>query len=133
MSTGLYFHRDEAAYDTMSTSSSILLSAIEGFDDLPAVLVTDGGPEYSRKALRHEVYRTAATFAALGISKGDVVALSFDNDIELIISFFAVCHLGASAAPLNAKYKAEEVIFYLSKFRYIYMYIHSYFFESASP
>jgi acyl-CoA synthetase (AMP-forming)/AMP-acid ligase II len=95
-------------------STETLISALEGGDEQLALLITEGGPEYTRKALRQEIFRTAAKFAALGIKRGDVVAMSFDNDVELIICFIAVCHLGATAAPLNAKYKPDEVVFYLT-------------------
>ena len=97
-----------------STCSETLISAVAGCDEQPALLVTEGGPVYSRKELRQEICRTAAKFPALGIKRGDVVAMSFDNDVELVICFIAVCHLGATAAPLNAKYKPDEVVFYLT-------------------
>lgn len=92
-----------------------LTNLLDGGDGQSALIVTDNGPAYTRKTLREEVSSVAQKLARLGVKRGDVVALSFENDIELIICFIAICHLGAVASPLNAKYKAEEVEFYLSK------------------
>ena len=90
-----------------------LNSILDGNDELESILVTDG-LSYTRLALRSEIAKVAYQLRLLGIGKGDVVTLSFGNDIELIICFLAATSLGAVAAPLNASYKAKEVEFYLS-------------------
>lgn len=90
-----------------------LLSCIEGDDGIPAFIVTDDGPTYSRKCLREKILELTLSLTRIGIKRGDNVALSFANDVEFIILFFAICSVGASAAPLNPSYKTEEVIFYL--------------------
>jgi acyl-CoA synthetase (AMP-forming)/AMP-acid ligase II len=51
--------------------------------------------------LRERVRRTAAGLAALGIRKGDVVALCSPNSPEFAIVFHAVARLGAILTPMN--------------------------------
>lgn len=90
-----------------------LRNLLDGLDDRPALVVTDDGQSYSRRALREEIFNVSRQLAQHGIKRGDVVSLSFENNIELIICFIATSCLGATAAPLNAKYKCDEVEFYL--------------------
>ena len=58
--------------------------------------------------LREQVRRVAAGFAALGIGKGDVVALCSPNSPEFAVVFHAVARLGAiitTANPLNTPHE----------------------------
>ncbi|KAJ8437233.1 hypothetical protein Cgig2_012502 [Carnegiea gigantea] len=56
----------------------------------------------------------ASRLVAAGVKSGDVVALSFPNNVEFVIAFLAVIRARATAAPLNPAYTAEEFEFYLS-------------------
>ncbi len=51
----------------------------------------------------------ANALAALGVSKGDKVALYTTNRPEYVISFYAVAKLGAVSTPMNPSYKEHEV------------------------
>jgi long-chain acyl-CoA synthetase len=53
----------------------------------------------------------AASLAALGVERGDRVALVSANLPEWVIAFWAVAILGATLVPLNAWWKAEELEF----------------------
>ncbi len=103
--------------DEVNQGEPTLISLLDEHDDLPAIIITNDGPLYTRKQLRDKIKRVSSQLARYGVKRGDVVALSFGNDIELIICFLAICYLGATAAPLNSKYKSSEVEFYLSKLK----------------
>ena len=90
-----------------------LSSLLDGSDEQLALVITENGPSYTRQELRVEIFRVAEQLTRLGIKRGDVVSLSFENDLELIVCFIAANFIGATAAPLNAKYSADEVGFYL--------------------
>ncbi len=77
----------------------------------PAVCVPDG-PTITYDTLRDHVHSLAADIEALGIGRGDRVAIVLPNGIEAIVSFLAVAIAG-TAAPLNPAYKAEEFEFYI--------------------
>ena len=83
-----------------------------GRDDAPAI----GAPD--RDALPHGELRalckrTVASLNAMGIGRGDRVAMVLPNGPEMASSFIAIA-CGATTAPLNPAYRAEEFDFYLS-------------------
>src|SRR5262249_30103689 len=77
----------------------------------PAIIVPDG-PCLDYGGLREQVKRTADALAALGLERGDRVALVLPNGVEAVIAFLgaAIC---ATAAPLNPGYTEDEFRFYL--------------------
>src|SRR5665213_2450704 len=83
-----------------------------GRDDAPAI----GAPD--RDALPHGELRalcgrTVKSLNAMGIGRGDRVAMVLPNGPEMAAAFIAVA-CGATTAPLNPAYRAEEFDFYLS-------------------
>ncbi|MBR0682313.1 AMP-binding protein [Roseomonas eburnea] len=79
-------------------------AAIRGTNDRPAM---------SFGALRELCGRTVATLNRLGIGRGDRVAIVLPNGPEMAAAFLAV-GAGATTAPLNPAYRAEEFTFYLT-------------------
>lgn len=57
------------------------------------------------------VRRVATSLRALGVERGDRVAILAANSPEWVISFWACAVLGAVSVPLNAWWKAEELEF----------------------
>jgi oxalate---CoA ligase len=66
--------------------------------------------------LRTLVGDTIATLNAKGIGRNDRVAIVLDNGPQMAAAFLAVA-AGATAAPLNPSYRADEFEFYLSDLR----------------
>ncbi len=64
--------------------------------------------------LRESVKRVASGLAALGIRKGDVVALWSPNSPEFAIAFHAVIRLGATLTPANPANTAHELAYQLA-------------------
>jgi acyl-CoA synthetase (AMP-forming)/AMP-acid ligase II len=83
-----------------------------GADAAPA-LHAPGGQPLSFRALRAHVERTVASLNALGIGRGDRVAIVLPNGPEMASSYVAVASACASC-PLNPVYRADEYEFYLS-------------------
>jgi acyl-CoA synthetase (AMP-forming)/AMP-acid ligase II len=74
-----------------------------------------GEPErgwLSHGGLRDLVARTVAALNRMGIGRGDRVAIVLPNGPEMAAAFVAIA-AGATTAPLNPAYKAEEFDFYL--------------------
>ena len=63
--------------------------------------------------LRALVAETRSSLAANGIGRNDRVAIVLPNGPEMATAFVAVA-AGATTAPLNPAYRAEELDFYLS-------------------
>ncbi len=88
-----------------------LLDLLEaGAPDHPA-LVAPGCPTVSYAALRANVAALAGQLQALGVGRGDRVAIAMANGPEMAIAFLAAA-TAATAAPLNPKYRQDEFAFY---------------------
>jgi acyl-CoA synthetase (AMP-forming)/AMP-acid ligase II len=83
-----------------------------GAPDAPAI-GAPGRPWLSHGELRALAARTLATLNAMGIGRGDRVAMVLPNGPEMA-SLFVTAACGATTAPLNPAYKADEFDFYLS-------------------
>jgi acyl-CoA synthetase (AMP-forming)/AMP-acid ligase II len=62
------------------------------------------------------VARTVARLNGFGVGRGDRVAIVLPNGPDMATAFIAVAS-GATAAPLNPSYKADEFAFYMSDVR----------------
>jgi acyl-CoA synthetase (AMP-forming)/AMP-acid ligase II len=96
----------------MKRSSSLpeLLSA--GADQMPAV-GAPSTPDLSYRGLRQQITRTVAALNSFGIGRDERVAIVLKNGAEMGVAFIAVA-CGATAAPLNPSYRADEFEFYLA-------------------
>jgi acyl-CoA synthetase (AMP-forming)/AMP-acid ligase II len=83
-----------------------------GADEHPAIGVP-GRPWHNYAGLRDQVKRTIADVNRMGIGRNDRVAIVLPNGPEMATAFVAIA-AGATTAPLNPAYKAEEFEFYLS-------------------
>jgi long-chain acyl-CoA synthetase len=54
------------------------------------------------------VGRVAGGLKALGVQKGDRVAMVLGNSIEFVVVMFAIARLGAMAVPLNVRHQLAE-------------------------
>lgn len=77
---------------------------------------TNGRPSVTFGALRDLCARTVAALNGLGIGRGDRVAIVLPNGPEMAAAFLAIGS-GATTAPLNPAYRAEEFTFYLTDLR----------------
>ncbi|MHC4338800.1 MAG: AMP-binding protein, partial [Planctomycetota bacterium] len=83
--------------------------------DAPAIQGLERPPlTYGGLALL--VRETAATLRALGVGRGDRVAVVLPNGPRMATTFLSVA-AAATCAPLNPEYRAEEFEFYLSDLR----------------
>jgi acyl-CoA synthetase (AMP-forming)/AMP-acid ligase II len=84
----------------------------KGAADTPAI-GAPGRPWLTHGGLRSLARRTVAVLNDMGIGRGDRVALVAPNGPEAAASFVAIA-CGATTAPLNPAYKADEFDFYLN-------------------
>ncbi|KAI5369551.1 Putative AMP-dependent synthetase/ligase, phosphopantetheine binding ACP domain, AMP-binding protein [Septoria linicola] len=77
-----------------------------------AALIESGHVEttISYASVLSEVEQLRKDLAHQGVSDGSVVALAFPNSLELALTFLALLTLGATVAPLNPKFKADDEI-----------------------
>ncbi|MGI4976364.1 MAG: acyl--CoA ligase [Janthinobacterium lividum] len=83
-----------------------------GADDAAAIGAPDRAP-LTHGGLRALADATVASLNAMGIGRGDRVAIVLPNGPEMAAAFICVA-AGATTAPLNPAYKPDELDFYLS-------------------
>ena len=83
-----------------------------GADDAIAIAAPSAVP-LTYRGLREQVDATIAGLNAVGIGRGDRVAIVLPNGPEMAVAFLSIA-AGATSAPLNPQYRAEEFEFYLT-------------------
>ena len=73
--------------------------------------IRDDHAELDNAELAARVRSAADALAALGIGRGDVVAVLLPNRVELVIVLFATWRLGAAVTPINPALGAAEIAF----------------------
>jgi acyl-CoA synthetase (AMP-forming)/AMP-acid ligase II len=95
------------------TSQSTILDLLDAGAPDAIAMSAPGGVPLSYRGLRELAQRTIAALNGRGIGRNDRVAIVLDNGPEMAAAFVCV-GAGATAAPLNPAYRAEEFEFYLS-------------------
>jgi acyl-CoA synthetase (AMP-forming)/AMP-acid ligase II len=101
---------DEAAF-AAADRDSVAALLTRGAADAPAI-TAPGRPALNYAALRDLARRTATSLNAVGIGRGDRVAIVLANGPEMASAFVA-CACAATTAPLNPSYLDNEFDFYL--------------------
>ncbi|HWU55630.1 MAG TPA: acyl--CoA ligase [Rhizomicrobium sp.] len=93
-------------------ASTIAALLEAGRDAAPAIGAPER-PSLTHRDLRALAVRTVRDLNAMGIGRNDRVAIVLPNGPEMAAAFIAIA-CGATTAPLNPAYRAEEFDFYLS-------------------
>jgi acyl-CoA synthetase (AMP-forming)/AMP-acid ligase II len=89
--------------------SDFVLGAAHEHSGKPALADNATGLVLTYAQLLDRVRRAAAGLAALGIAKGDVVALGAPNSPEFAVAFHAIVRLGAVVTPVNPANTSHEI------------------------
>ena len=74
-----------------------------------------GGRRLTYAELRDNVREVARGLRALGINRGDHVAVCMGNSPEWAIFFYAAASIGAVTVPVNTRFKADEMAYCLKQ------------------
>jgi acyl-CoA synthetase (AMP-forming)/AMP-acid ligase II len=96
----------------MSKAASIFKLVERGTSAASAIGAPDGVLPLSYAKLQKLVHGTVSTLNGLGIGRNDRVAIVVPNGPEMAAAFVSIA-AGATTAPLNPAYRAEEFEFYL--------------------
>ena len=91
--------------------NTIVEHIVTGREDAPAIGAPDRA-DLSHAGLRPLMGATGERLNALGLGRGDRVAIVLPNGPEMAAAFVSVA-AAATTAPLNPAYRAEELEFYL--------------------
>jgi acyl-CoA synthetase (AMP-forming)/AMP-acid ligase II len=96
----------------MTTATTLRDLLATGDDDATAIAAPSSAP-LTYGGLREQVDQTIVALNAIGIGRGDRVAIVLPNGPEMAVAFLSIA-AGAASAPLNPQYRAEEFEFYLT-------------------
>jgi acyl-CoA synthetase (AMP-forming)/AMP-acid ligase II len=99
----------------MKQCSTIKKLLVAGKDSSIAI-AAPGTPALTYKALCELIERTIASLNRCGIGRNDRVAIVLPDGPEMAVAFISIAS-GATAAPLNPAYRAEEFEFYMADLR----------------
>ncbi|MFH1382344.1 MAG: AMP-binding protein [Chloroflexota bacterium] len=86
-----------------------MLEEVAGrYGDKAAII--QGNSRLSYTELDRASNKVANTLIKMGVNQGDRVAMLLSNSPEFVTTFFGITKIGASAAPLDIKYKADELV-----------------------
>jgi acyl-CoA synthetase (AMP-forming)/AMP-acid ligase II len=94
-------------------NEGVLLDLLRADAGAPALLAPGEPDVLSYAGLADAVDALAERLAALGVERGDRVAMALPPGPEFVELLLAVAALGAAAAPLNPAYGTPEFAFYL--------------------
>jgi acyl-CoA synthetase (AMP-forming)/AMP-acid ligase II len=97
----------------MISSLATVLDLLEAGAAGATALSAPGGAPLTYRAMRQLARDTLSALNAMGIGRNDRVAIVLDNGPEMAAAFVSVA-AGATAAPLNPGYRADEFEFYLT-------------------
>ena len=99
--------------EAANTAAKTLHDLVKAGADDATALTAPGGTPLTFADLRALVERTIAELNTHGIGRGDRVAIVLANGPEMAAAFIAIA-AGATSAPLNPSYKADEFAFYMT-------------------
>ena len=67
----------------------------------------EDGSELSYRDLYHRTRQRAAALQQLGVNKGDRVLVWLPNNVEIILSWFAINYIGGCYVPINTSYRGQ--------------------------
>jgi acyl-CoA synthetase (AMP-forming)/AMP-acid ligase II len=97
----------------MTESMRTIAQLLEAGADTHTAIMAPGGSPLTYAGLRAHVANTVADLNSHGIGINERVAIVLDNGPEMATAFLAIAS-GATAAPLNPSYRADEFEFYLT-------------------
>jgi oxalate---CoA ligase len=98
----------------MTTGGTLSALFTDGVEKQNVALISpEDGHAITFAALERAVLQLAGRLSAVGVERGDRVAVVLPNGPEFVQILLAITTLGAAAAPLNPAYTADEHSFYL--------------------
>jgi long-chain acyl-CoA synthetase len=88
----------------------MLRTAVERRGAAEAVVET-GGPRLSYASLWDRAARVAGGLRALGVERGDRVAIRLGNGVDWVLAFFGAVLADAIVVPVNTRFTEEEATY----------------------
>lgn len=90
---------------TQDTINAVLDRAVAAYGDQE--FLDFSGVKFTYGEIDREATRLAHGLASLGVKAGDTVGVILDNNVDAVLTWFAINKLGAIFVPVNTAYKGE--------------------------
>lgn len=97
------------------TLGELLEENVHKYPDRESIVYSDRNLRYSYKEFNERVNNIAKGFLAMGVSKGDHIALWATNVPDWIAVFFASAKIGAIFVTVNTNYRSTELEYILKQ------------------
>jgi len=118
MSTVIDLRSNERTYERPTkelTLGQMLDNTVAHYPDNPALVMVDRDFRQTWREFSHEVDRIAKGLMAMGVQKGEKVAVWATNVPHWVALMFATAKIGAILVTVNTGYKISEVEFLLTQ------------------
>lgn len=106
---------DMAGSKTLKSQWNETVSYYENNTFLTYISVNDEVSHFTYRQFDCKVKQAANVFLALGIKKGEFVAIHLHNKPEYLICFLALAEIGAVSVPVNEHFQIDECRYILGK------------------
>jgi len=89
----------------------MLRAAVDQDGAAEAIVETGGGPRLSYAELWDRAARVAGGLRALGVQRGDRVAIRLGNGVDWVLAFFGAVLADAIVVPVNTRFTEEEAAY----------------------
>jgi len=89
----------------------MLRASVERSAAAEAIVETGGGPRLSYAELWDRAARVAGGLRALGVQRGDRVAIRLGNGVDWVLAFFGAVLADAIVVPVNTRFTEEEAAY----------------------
>lgn len=96
----------------VATLGDLLLRGAGDHPERAALILPDDRVTFAE--LRNRAFAVARSLAAVGVGRGDHVAILIPNSVAYAEALFGIALLGAVAVPLNARHRARELGYILA-------------------
>lgn len=96
----------------VATLGDLLLRGAADHPERAALILPDDRVSFGE--LRDRAFAVARSLAAMGVGRGDHVAILIPNSVAYVEGLFGIALLGAVAVPLNARHRASELGYILA-------------------
>jgi len=111
------------SYNYSTSSKSLIFKTIgemlneiaNEYPDNDCLVSIPEGIRYNYRQFKAEVDKIAKAFLALGVKKGDKVAIWSTNNVAWVLTQFATSKIGAILVTINPAYRASELEYALKQ------------------
>ncbi len=107
--------KSRISQDYHITIGQMMDKTVEKYPDVEALVHREGGVRYTYSEFKRECQRVAKGLMALGVHRGEQIAMWATNVPQWVLTQFGSCRMGAVMVTVNTNYKLFELEYLLKQ------------------